>query len=89
MDNTTIFGARRAYGADSAPPSVVDPRSLMDVLEAVVLLEGFTVDNSSRDTYVDWPELYGISRANGGFFREPARESARPAPFDVALQRLG
>lgn len=70
MDNTTIFGARRAYGADSAPPSVVDLRSLMDVLEAIVLIEGFTVDNSSRDTHVDWPELYRISRANGRFFRE-------------------
>jgi hypothetical protein len=36
MDNTTILGARRAYGADSVPPSGVDPRSLTDVLEAIV-----------------------------------------------------
>ncbi|MFI2509445.1 hypothetical protein [Streptomyces sp. NPDC018972] len=72
MDNTTIFGARRAHEADPAECSGVDLRSLMDVLEAVVLLEGFTVDNSSRDTYVDWPELYDVSRVNGDFFRETA-----------------
>ncbi len=73
-DNTTIFGALRAFQwAPVHPqqlPSGVDLRSLMDVLEAIVLVEGFTVDNSSRDEHVDWRELYQISRANGGFFRE-------------------
>ncbi|MFC8371589.1 MULTISPECIES: hypothetical protein [unclassified Streptomyces] len=72
MDNTTIFGARRAYEAGSAESSGVDLRSLMDVLEAVVLLEGFTVDNSSREEEVDWPELYDVSRVNGDFFQETA-----------------
>ncbi|MDQ1023473.1 hypothetical protein QF035_001055 [Streptomyces umbrinus] len=74
MDNTTIFGARRAFQGRSAyhrpMPSGVDLRSLMDVLEAIVLVEGFSVDNSSRDDHVVWPELHQVSRANGRFFRE-------------------
>ncbi|MEV0735419.1 hypothetical protein AB0I51_05515 [Streptomyces sp. NPDC050549] len=74
MDNTTIFGALRAFEWDPSRtrrlPSGVDLRSLMDVLEAIVLVEGFTVDNSSRDDHVNWRDLYQISRANGDFFGE-------------------
>jgi hypothetical protein len=74
MDNTTIFGALRAFEWDPSRtrrlPSGVDLRSLIDVLEAIVLLKGFTVDNSSRDDHVDWPDLYQVSCANGYFFGE-------------------
>ncbi|HKR49416.1 MAG TPA: hypothetical protein VJT72_07515 [Pseudonocardiaceae bacterium] len=74
MDNTTIFGALRAFEWEPSRirplPSGVDLRSLADVLEAIVLVKGFTVDNSSRDGDVDWRDLYEVSRANGYFFGE-------------------
>ncbi|NUT47690.1 MAG: hypothetical protein HOV94_10340 [Saccharothrix sp.] len=72
LDNTTIFGARHASewdGPRRTLPSGVDLRSLMDVLEAVVLLDEFAVDASSREYYA-WPELSAVSEASGSFFRD-------------------
>jgi hypothetical protein len=63
MDNTTVFGARSAF--DAWPPNSeewtsgplsVDLRSLMDLLEALVLHEQIVVDNGSR-SYDLWPSL--------------------------------
>lgn len=73
LDNTTIFGARHAFEWDpvlpTELPSGVDLRSLMDVLEAIVLLNDFAVDSSSREYYA-WPELDDLSAASGSFFRD-------------------
>ncbi|OKI21448.1 hypothetical protein [Saccharothrix sp. CB00851] len=81
LDNTTIFGARHAFEWDPPRPgelpSGVDLRSLMDVLEAVVLLDRFAVDASSREYYA-WPELGAVSDASGSFFQDTS-----------VLERLG
>lgn len=73
LDNTTIFGARHAFEWDPALPTQlpagVDLRSLMDVLEAIVLLNDFVVDASSREHYA-WPALNSISAKSGSFFRD-------------------
>lgn len=73
LDNTTLFGAARAFEWDaqqSSMPSGVDLRSLMDVLESIVLVENFGVDRSSREEPIRWPELNQTSHSNGGFFQE-------------------
>jgi hypothetical protein len=73
LDNTTVFGARHALEWDPAVPrqlpSGVDLRSLMDVLEAIVLCNDFAIDSSSREYYA-WPALNEISRRSGSFFRD-------------------
>jgi hypothetical protein len=77
LDNTTIFGARYAYNA--WPPrtddwfegsNAVNIRSLMDVLEAVVLYDGVVIDSSSAYTGRDpiWPGLYGLKDEGGESF---------------------
>ncbi|MCL2732754.1 MAG: hypothetical protein FWE15_22370 [Actinomycetia bacterium] len=73
LDNTTVFGARRAFEWDPVRPrelpSGVNLRSLMDVLEAIVLFNDFAVDNSSRE-YFAWPHLNQVSEAGGSFFHD-------------------
>jgi hypothetical protein len=73
LDNTTIFGARHAFEWDAALPNELPPgvdlRSLMDVLEAIVLLDDFAVDASSREYYA-WPALTALSAASGPFFHD-------------------
>lgn len=73
LDNTTIFGARHAMEWDPVLPrqlpSGVDLRSLMDVLEAIVLCNDFAIDSSSREYYA-WPALNEISSRSGSFFRD-------------------
>ncbi|MFE9743574.1 hypothetical protein ACFYOT_01580 [Saccharothrix saharensis] len=73
LDNTTIFGARDAFEWEPARPGELPPgvdlRSLMDVLEAVVLLDDFAVDASSREYYA-WPELSAVSATSGSFFHD-------------------
>jgi hypothetical protein len=55
LDNTTIYGAKYAY--ELYPPketdwfegsNAVNLRSLMDVLESIVLYDSLIVDGSSR-----------------------------------------
>jgi hypothetical protein len=73
LDNTTIFGARHALEWDPVLPrqlpSGVDLRSLMDVLEAIVLFNDFAIDSSSREYYA-WPALNEVSARSGSFFRD-------------------
>lgn len=73
LDNTTVFGARHALEWDPVLPrqlpSGVDLRSLMDVLEAIVLFNDFAIDSSSREHYA-WPALNEISTRSGSFFRD-------------------
>lgn len=75
LDNTTVFGARNAFEWDPVRPrelpSGVNLRSLMDVLEAIVLFNDFAVDNSSRE-YFAWPHLNDVSEAGGSFFHDTA-----------------
>ncbi|MFI1096096.1 hypothetical protein [Streptomyces sp. NPDC020917] len=75
LDNTTVFGARNAFEWDPVRPrelpSGVNLRSLMDVLEAIVLFNDFAVDNSSRE-YFAWPHLNHVSEAAGSFFHDTA-----------------
>ncbi|MEU6676626.1 hypothetical protein [Streptomyces sp. NPDC046853] len=75
LDNTTVFGARKAFEWDPARPrelpSGVNLRSLMDVLEAIVLFNDFAIDNSSREYYA-WPYLNTVSAAGGSFFHDTA-----------------
>jgi hypothetical protein len=79
LDNTTIFGARHAFEWDAALPNELPPgvdlRSLMDVLEAIVLLDDFAVDASSREYYA-WPALTALSAASG---RSGTSRSSRSA----------
>ena len=73
LDNTTVFGARKAFEWDPERPrelpSGVNLRSLMDVLEAIVLFNDFAIDNSSREYYA-WPHLNAVSAAGGSFFHD-------------------
>lgn len=73
LDNTTIFGARHALEWDPVLPrqlpSGVDLRSLMDVLEAIVLCNDFAIDSTSREYYA-WPALNEVSDRSGSFFRD-------------------
>lgn len=63
VDNTTLFGARRALEAWPSDPAdwnsdplAVDLRALMDTLEMIVLHKELVVDGSSRN-YLVWPDL--------------------------------
>jgi hypothetical protein len=73
LDNTTIFGARRAYESTATSrsqlPPLVDLRSLMDVLEAIVICGSLAVDASSREEYA-WPDLNSLSESVGGFYED-------------------
>lgn len=73
LDNTTVFGARHALEWDPVLPrqlpSGVDLRSLMDVLEAIVLCNDFAIDSSSRESYA-WPALNQLSARAGDFFHD-------------------
>lgn len=73
LDNTTIFGARHALEWDPVLPrqlpSGVDLRSLMDVLDAIVLFNDFAIDSSSREYYA-WPALNELSATAGSFYRD-------------------
>ncbi|MEU5348113.1 hypothetical protein AB0H18_46255 [Streptomyces sp. NPDC020766] len=73
LDNTTLFGAARAFEWDPRQPRIpsgVDLRSLMDVLESIVLVDKFGVDRSSREQPIWWPDLNETSNNNGQFFQE-------------------
>jgi hypothetical protein len=88
LDNTTIFGARRALEWDplllrTLPPGV-DLRSLMDILEAIVLMNDMIVDSSSRK-HDAWPELNRLSAVSRSSFhrdtdrnRSACRHSSAP-----------
>ena len=73
LDNTMVFGAKRAFQWDRPLPREmpvgVDLRSLMDVLESIVLFNDVAVDSSSRPSYA-WPELMEVSKKAGEFFRD-------------------
>jgi hypothetical protein len=97
MDNTTLFGARRAFEwqpvSPGRLPSGVDLRSLMDVLEAVVLFNDFAVDCSSREGQAAWTELSRLSRAAGSFFHDvvitPDRQELVAALIEASTAQLG
>jgi hypothetical protein len=67
LDNTTLFGAVKAFEAWPPKPQdwlsgphAVNLRALIDVLEAIVLYESIIVDKSSREEtgpFVIWDEL--------------------------------
>jgi hypothetical protein len=81
IDNTTIFGASAAY--ESWPPAAdewlkgthaLNLRSLMDILEAIVLHDRLAVDSSSRMIRSEdgaivpdspWPELSQLKDRHG------------------------
>lgn len=88
LDNTTVFGARRAYEWDPRRPgddlTGVNLRSLMDVLEAIVLFNDFAIDNTSREDYA-WPELSRVSRTADGFFHDTALMLGPPEMMPTAL----
>jgi hypothetical protein len=96
MDNTTLFGARRAFEwrpvAAGQLPSGVDLRSLMDVLEAVVLFDDFAVDCSSREGQAAWSELSRLSRTAGSFFHDivitPDRQELVAALIEASTAQL-
>lgn len=96
MDNTTLFGARRAFEGRPVPPgrspSGVDLRSLMDVLEAVVLFDDFAVDASSREGQKAWSELSALSRTAGSFFHDmpmaPVRQELVAALIEASTTQL-
>lgn len=85
LDNTTIYGAKYAY--DSYPPketdwleglNAVNLRSLMDILESIVLYDRLTVDGTSRIKQYNqdyskivfegiWDKLFEIHNEHGEY----------------------
>ncbi|MFI6073685.1 hypothetical protein ACIA5C_19120 [Actinoplanes sp. NPDC051343] len=86
LDNTTIFGARRAAEWDPLMPRTLPPgvdlRSLMDILEAIVLVNSMVVDASSRE-YAAWPALNKLSALSSSFYRDT---DVAEAFFDSSLE---
>jgi hypothetical protein len=71
LDNTTVFGAKHAYAAWPVDPAewttgalAVDLRSLMDLIEALILHDSVLIDSVTRD-YTAWPELMAIANTKG------------------------
>ena len=92
MDNTTVFGAKTAF--DAWPPNSdewtngplsVDLRSLMDLLEALVLHEQIIVDNGSR-SYDLWPSLPWLEV--GGLHADPPNVGQVLAEHDLVNEML-
>jgi hypothetical protein len=80
MDNTTIYGAKYAYEAWPVSsedwftgPLAIQVRSLMDVLEAIILHGLIVVDSSSRAEPEEsaWPTLDGLQDPES-ILHEPA-----------------
>jgi hypothetical protein len=101
LDNTTVFGARRAYCEWPVQASdwlegglALDVRSLMDVLEAVILHDHLALDASSRnepawDELTDLGESLGeIAAGTSGVLWEFGREEHIPAIALASLARL-
>ncbi|MEV6489768.1 hypothetical protein AB0M20_14240, partial [Actinoplanes sp. NPDC051633] len=73
LDNTTVFGARRALDWEPSLPRTLPPgvdlRSLMDVIEAIVLVNDLMVDASSR-SFSAFPALQEVSDLSSSFYRD-------------------
>ncbi|MFG1992367.1 hypothetical protein ACGFJ7_20540 [Actinoplanes sp. NPDC048988] len=95
LDNTTVFGARRALEWEPAlsrtlPPGV-DLRSLMDVLEMIVLANDLLVDSASRVEHA-WPDLERASDNSSSFYLDTELSAVGEVAivdelFDLSIQQ--
>lgn len=93
LDNTTVFGARSAWETWPVRAEewfegslAVNVRSLMDILESIILHDRILVDASSRDRSA-WPDLSSLSDANGRtILLEKGFTAAEPAVASLLVR---